>query len=479
MSASLEKLLRDARIDLILARIEKDPSIIEELIKFLDAEIRSVRFNSILILGELGQKSANSVFKLQECLEDNDWSICREAARTLGKIGNLAEKSVPELSKLLKNEEVSIRKEAAIALGKIGYGTEESISGLINALKDINEDVRTAAAEALGYIGSDASKTISDLMLCLKDTNWEVRTAAAKAIGEIGRESVKTIPTLIKALEDKDWRVRFRVITTLSQIGQDSIPNLLNALNHKDPTVRMGAIEALGEMKIADFKIIEKLSLLLEDRVEGVRGKAADALRSIGKESVPVMIKAIEKSPSKMKKVIISAIGGMGSEGKEAIPPLGEMLIVSEGDLEDIKNQFISSMFQDKLKRIIMTFIKDPLSIKASIRVQTARGLGRIGQESKDAVDILRHALFDPKKIVRREALLALGNIGSSAANAIPEIIESLEDKTPDVRWRASEALGKIGESSPEVISALEKLIYDEFDLVSDSANNAIDILTE
>ena len=57
MSASLEQLLRDARIDLILARIEKDSNVIEEVIENVDNDIRSIRFNSIYVLGELGEKS--------------------------------------------------------------------------------------------------------------------------------------------------------------------------------------------------------------------------------------------------------------------------------------------------------------------------------------------------------------------------------------------------------------------------------------
>ena len=40
------------------------------------------------MLGELGDRSGKeAVDKITYCLEDNDWSICREAARTLGKMG--------------------------------------------------------------------------------------------------------------------------------------------------------------------------------------------------------------------------------------------------------------------------------------------------------------------------------------------------------------------------------------------------------
>ena len=111
MSASLEQLLRDARIDLVLARIEKDSTVIEEVIRNVGNDIRSIRFNSIFVLGELGEKSGeNAVHKITEYIEDDDWSIRREVARSLGKIGKIASSSTSELSKSM-NVEILVLSE--------------------------------------------------------------------------------------------------------------------------------------------------------------------------------------------------------------------------------------------------------------------------------------------------------------------------------------------------------------------------------
>ncbi|MFX1390707.1 MAG: HEAT repeat domain-containing protein [Promethearchaeota archaeon] len=330
MSATLEQLLRDARLDLVLSRIEKDESVIREVIDHLNSDIRSVKFNAILILGELGNKSVEGLSKLNACLEDNDWSICREAARTMGKIGELAKDSIPQLSKMLNDNEESIRKEAAIALGSIGKPTNEAISGLLNTLNDESEVVRTEAAKSLGKLGSEADDAIPHLMKSLKDTSWAVRTTAAQSISNIGRGSIKAIPSLINALEDQDWRVRYRVSNTLVDIGEPAVPYLLEKLSHKDKIVRKKAVETLGEMKISDPKIVESISNLLKDRIEIVRGKAADALRSIGKISVPFLIKAIEKSNTKKKMILISALRGIGIDAGEAIPRLIDLINIPE-----------------------------------------------------------------------------------------------------------------------------------------------------
>ncbi|MHA2207371.1 MAG: hypothetical protein ACXABC_16065 [Candidatus Thorarchaeota archaeon] len=48
MSAPLEDLLRDAKVEIVVARAEKDPSVIKELIESLNSDVRSIRFNASL-----------------------------------------------------------------------------------------------------------------------------------------------------------------------------------------------------------------------------------------------------------------------------------------------------------------------------------------------------------------------------------------------------------------------------------------------
>ena len=99
---------------------------------------------------------------------------------------------------------------------------------------------------------------------------------------------------------------------------EESVQSVLEVLHHKNPIVRKGAIEALGEIKLADPKILEGLSSLLRDGVEYVRGKAADALRSIGREALPTLIKALKKANKEMRILIslfafLSALIKVGS----------------------------------------------------------------------------------------------------------------------------------------------------------------------
>jgi HEAT repeat protein len=330
---------------------------------------------------------------------------------------------------------------------------------------------------ALGELGSDAFEAIPELMKIIKDISWTVRTASAQSISKIGKNTTKAIPALIYALQDIDWRVRYRVVNTLVQIGEEAIPNLLIELNSKNPIVRSGAVEALGEIKKPDPIIIEKLEKMLKDRKEKVRGKAADSLRYIGRETVPSLLNALKGSKKGMQKIIISAIGGIGQEAEFAITELSNILGLKGEEIEygRIEQTYSKSI----ISRITSMFSALLSTSSAPVRVEAARALGNIGKGSQEAVSALVYALTDPKYIVRREAALSLGKLGSSADFALNSLIRALDDRNPDVRWRASEALGVIGIKTDEILSRLNVLVHDKCDYVCESAITAIDYLTE
>nr|MDO8118396.1 HEAT repeat domain-containing protein [Candidatus Sigynarchaeota archaeon] len=81
------KLLRDNKKDFVILRAEKDPSVVNELINALKENIRTVRFNALFCLGELGKRGHVAIQEIVKFLEDKDWSLNREAIKAIGKIG--------------------------------------------------------------------------------------------------------------------------------------------------------------------------------------------------------------------------------------------------------------------------------------------------------------------------------------------------------------------------------------------------------
>jgi HEAT repeat protein len=145
------------------------------------------------------------------------------------------------------------------------------------------------------------------------------------------------------------------------QIGEPAIQALLQVINHENPIVREGAVEALGELKVTDPKIIQTVASLLTDKVEKVRGKAADALRNIGKDAIPAMINSYASVNTKMKILILSAIGGIGQDAEAALPHV------------------IANLKEGGTK----------------VRTEAARSLGKIGLIEESVILALQEAFVD------------------------------------------------------------------------------------
>jgi HEAT repeat protein len=88
-----------------------------------------------------------------------------------------------------------------------------------------------------------------------------------------------------------------------------------------------------------------------------------------------------------------------------------------------------------------------------AVRRRAAEGLGIIGDPS--VVQLLCGALKDHDEDVRRAAVQALGKIGQR--DAVQPLCEALDDKDGDVREQAAIALGQIGD--PAALPALRKKV--------------------
>ncbi len=194
---------------------------------------------------------------------DNDESIRKEAAFTLGKItdsqtpiytikneniksDDTADKSlnkltVEELINSLNDKDWNIRMNAAKTLVEIG---EPAVSKLINSLKDINWQVRWYVAEILGEIGDLSS--IEPLIKLLNDENIGVQSNSVIALVKIGKPGMEI---LIDNLNSKEWQIRKHLAEILGEIGdKHGVEPLENMLNDENDDVRSSVKLSLGKI---------------------------------------------------------------------------------------------------------------------------------------------------------------------------------------------------------------------------------------
>eukprot|EP00746_Dinoflagellata_sp_MGD_P068628 gnl/MRDRNA2_/MRDRNA2_28219_c0_seq1.p1 gnl/MRDRNA2_/MRDRNA2_28219_c0~~gnl/MRDRNA2_/MRDRNA2_28219_c0_seq1.p1 ORF type:complete len:149 (-),score=36.96 gnl/MRDRNA2_/MRDRNA2_28219_c0_seq1:12-437(-) len=126
----------------------------------------------------------------------------------------------------------------------------------------------------------------------LNDCNPDVRASAAQALGLTASGVEHHVEQVGWLLEDRHWRVRAEAAVTLAKSGKAGVAQAIVRLDHKDPGVRVAAVEVLGlhcqeEGAHDESKIIlsKQAAKLLQDPYETVQQVAARALSRIGVEA--------------------------------------------------------------------------------------------------------------------------------------------------------------------------------------------------
>jgi len=417
--------------------------IIDKIYKFWQSYPNAGFIQSIVVA--IGQANSQALQSLQKALDDEDYSVRRQAVEALGKIGSSP--TVEALITALKHEDSSVRREAAKALGKIGSSQAEE--ALIAALKDEDTSVRWRAAVALGWIGSPqvVEELIEVLNEALNDENDRVRRQAAAALGEIG--SSQAVAVLIKALNHWDKAVRWNAADALGEIGSpQAVEALITALSHnKCIIVRIKATDALGE--IGSPQAVEALITALKDKNENnsVRRKAAKAVgKTCSSRAEEALITTLKDEDSYIKIQVAVSLAEIGKSQGE------DVLIAALKDEDSyIKIQVAVSLAGiGKLQGVdvLITVLNDENS-RRRIRMEAADALGKIG--SSQAEEALITALKNEDSHIKIQVAVSLAEIGKS--QGVDVLIEALNHKDIMVRTKAAGALGKIG--TPEILAKL------------------------
>ncbi len=183
------------------------------------------------------------------------------------------------------------------------------------------------------------------------------------------------------------------------------VSGLIEALKHKDVTVRMNAAYALGD--IGAKRAVEPLIEALKD-VFGVKMAAATALGDLHDE------RAIEPLEA------LKMVGGL--EGNAAAVALARI----RRDAQQLIEALETAEFVSRLKAV--------------------KELGKLGDERavEPLIKILTKPYYDEieRASIHYHAITALGNLGDE--RAIEPITRALRDNVEMVRKAAEEALEKI-----------------------------------
>lgn len=264
-------------LDMLLARFESDTVVSYESVgrALLDDPQSEVRARALRLLAETDDPHLAE--KLVEIFRnDAELAPRLEAANLLGEfillgeLGNLSEDAQKKIENALA-EALGKQEPPALqkrALEALGYSSHEELAGLIEAAYERSDPSWVASAlRAMGR-SHDDERWREDVVSCLINEDPRIRCAAIEAAGEL--LIAEAGPIIIQILEDEeeDDDVTAAAIWSLSQIGgEDARVYLVNLIEATEDEEALEYLESALEN--LDFnEELDKFDLLDLDEDE-------------------------------------------------------------------------------------------------------------------------------------------------------------------------------------------------------------------
>lgn len=192
------------------------------------------------------------------------------------------------------------------------------------------------------------------------------------------------------------------------------------------------------------------------------------ALRKIGTNGIPTLLRMIQTPDSKFRTVL------------KALMREQSFFESNSEDARDIRYRasFGFLLFSEDAKGAVpelATLVKRGSGTDG--REEAIVALGHIGPSAQAAVPALLAIALDAKDPDRDGAIYSLGCIHSSPESAVPVLENCLRDPDGRVRYNAARSLSKFGEAAKSSAPTLVTLLADPSPQVREQATNALKLI--
>ncbi len=307
---------------------------------------------------------------------------------------------------------------------------------------------------------------------------WPVLIGALKgcsspkvAAAELAKAGPPVVPLLLKVLKDKDPRVRAGAAEALGQMVK---PPLLASYTPDRPFgIPNGAASASAAALAA---AVPGLAKALQDPDSNVRIQAAIALAAIApsdRRAVPILVQVLEGADKPMREAALAALDGMGENAKDAVPTVERMLAAD-------KDSRAAAQAAQVLGSAAGAAACEPLaqaiaeSKDSFVRESAITTMGRLWPVCPQTIPTLIGTFGDVAG-TGFWCARALGQIGKPA---IPALTAALKSAEPKVRQAAAEAFASMNVAlAPEAVAALRVALGDQDSVVR--SNHYISLANE
>lgn len=372
--------------------------------------------------GDLVQMGELAIPCLINCLKDknpNSRLRCTEALRAMGNQGYSA------INDALKSDDPALKKaaaEAALRIKEKNAGDKRKIkqnSGPVSPGNSVEAEIKKHK-EGLSAKDTQSSQYWMEIL-----SRAEIQPSRAVRFA--------------KALSDPNGIVRIAAVENLKQNGEEATECLLYVLKDKDESVRIAAIEALGD--IHDKRAAPELAKLLKEDNQRIRTASARALGMIGEpKSIPFLTEFFSTENPEFRKEVALAVAAMGTS---SLPYLKMTLRNS-----DIRTTITALESVEQ--------VADPIAISLAVRMLNDRR-SEIRNRAVIALHWMSKTMFDSlmdeamririqgNEIEKQGIIIVLAGVNESEAKNV--LAEFTGDSNEKIRKLAFEYAGYIPEN--------------------------------
>jgi hypothetical protein len=181
-------------------------------------------------------------------------------------------------------------------------------------------------------------------------------------------------------------------------------------------------------------------------------GEAADALRHIGTNAIPILLQRLRTKDSAFEVVFFGFL-----EKQHFIQIRHSSDWVRHGQAA-AGFAVLGASAKDAVPALIEIYKQD---VSGWSQVSTVSALGGIGPAARQAVPVLLQGMNSTNQSLRLACIHALGQIHEEPDRVVPALAKSLQDRAMDPRLMAAEALGNFGAEAKAVAPVLVHLLND------------------
>ena len=431
------------------------------LLRSRDEELRAA---AVRILKQVGGRTA--VGLVSAMVAEPDFAGRREALDLL--VALAGHHSIPALAATLSVGRAPEKRQALHYLADrkyVGTSVGSALAAIAEAFGDRAEAVLVDAIVAYSTLCSEAQyfETIARYL------DHESPAVVGAAVGGLQRfDSPRAVEALERKLLDGPTSVRLAVLATMEAIGSDVIvPGVVEALGHRDLTVRTRAGEVLARLtQAARVDISRALIYLLRTGNVDLRRMAADLARNVtdGRAELwPKLVHFLRDEDWWVRERVVDALIELA--GRDLTPLLSEFV----SDPSDVVRRFAVE---------VLARLNDPDASALLVRTAMLDTDWWVRERAIEALAAFRDQRVVPDivnimqsvpgtELVSLQALLDLG-----ATSAAPAVADLLDADDPDVRLKALECLG--GLQAVEQAHRVEALIGDPNATVRQTARDVL-----